>query len=92
MSGAVIQEKVICHAQHLNLIYSQADTLYNIIPHSPWYSNEDFRLALGPHVNGVVGSASSTATTQLLRKLGQLVLSDNPTKAALITTTTTSST
>ena len=35
MSGAVTEEDVIRHAQHLDLIYSQSDTLYDIIPNAP---------------------------------------------------------
>ena len=50
-----------------------------IIPHAPWSSNENNRLAPGPHPNGMVGFVSSTATTQLVGQLGQLVLFDNPT-------------
>ena len=41
MSGIVTEENAIHHAQHLDLIYSQADMLYNIIPHAPWSSNEN---------------------------------------------------
>ena len=35
MSGAVTEEDVIRRAQHLDLIYSQLGTLYNIIPNAP---------------------------------------------------------
>lgn len=86
MSRAVIEEKAIRHSQQLDLIYSQANMLYNIIPHAPWSSNETLRLAPGPHVNGVFGSASSTATTQLVGKLSQMTLSNNPTNATSVTT------
>jgi len=91
MSGAVTKEQAIRCAQHLDFIYSQSGMLYNIIPHAPRSSNENLRLAPGTHVDGVVGSASSTATTQLVGQIGQLILSDNPTKEAPVTTTTTSS-
>jgi hypothetical protein len=40
MSGAVTEEDVIRHAQHLDLIYSQSSTLYNIIPQAPRPSND----------------------------------------------------
>ena len=89
MSGAVTEEKVIHHAQHLDLIYSQAITLYNIITHASWSSNENILLTPGPHADGVDGSTSSTDSTQLVGQLGQLILSDNHTKAALVTTITT---
>ena len=79
MSGAVTEEQAIRRPQHLDLIYSQDGTLYTIIPHAPRSSNENNRLAPGPHADGVVGFVSSTAATQLVGQLGQLVLSDNPT-------------
>ena len=53
--------------------------------------NENLRLAPGPHVDGVVGSASSKVATQLVGKHGQLTLSDNPTNATPVTIATTSS-
>ena len=89
MFGAVTREKAIHHAQHLDLIYSQADTLYNIIPHVPQSLNGNIRLAPGPHANDVVSFTSSTAATQLVGKLSQMTLSDNPTSATPITTATT---
>ena len=66
--------------------------LYTIIPHAPRSSNENNRLAPRPHVDGVVGSVSSTTATHLVGKLGQLALSDNPTQEASATTTTNAST
>ena len=41
MSVAITEDKAIWHAQHLDLIYSHADMLYNIIPHAPRSSNEN---------------------------------------------------
>ena len=35
ISGVVTEEDVIRCAQHLDLIYSQSDTLYDIIPQAP---------------------------------------------------------
>jgi hypothetical protein len=35
MSGAITKEQEIHHAQHLDLIYSQSGTLYDLIPHAP---------------------------------------------------------
>ena len=64
MSRAVTEEQATCRAQHLDLVYSQVGTLYTIIPHAPQSSNENNRLALGPHADGVFGSTSSTSTTQ----------------------------
>ena len=91
MSGSVTEEQAIGLAQHLDLIYSQAGTLYTIIPHAPRSSNENNRLA-PPHADGMVGSISSTTATHLMGQLGQLALLDNPTQAAPATTTTNAST
>jgi hypothetical protein len=43
MSGVVIEEDIIRRAQHLDLIYLQSGTLYDIIPQAPRMTN------LGPH-------------------------------------------
>lgn len=40
MSKEVTEEQAIRRAQHLDLICSQVDTLYNIINHDPQSSNE----------------------------------------------------
>ena len=63
MFGEVTKEQAIRRAQHLDLIYSLASMLYNIIPHAPWSSNENLRLTPGPHADGMVGSVSSTTAT-----------------------------
>jgi hypothetical protein len=41
MFGVVTKEQATRHAQHLDLIYSQVDTLYKIIPHVLQSSNEN---------------------------------------------------
>jgi hypothetical protein len=69
MYGALTEEKAICCARHLDLIYSQSSMLYNIIPHALLSSNENLRLAPRPYADVVVGFASSTTTTQLVEKL-----------------------
>jgi hypothetical protein len=35
MLGDLIKKQVILHAQQLDLIFSQSDTLYELIPHAP---------------------------------------------------------
>ena len=35
MGGGVTKEQPISHAQYLELVYSQSDTLYELIPHAP---------------------------------------------------------
>lgn len=91
MLGEVTNEKTSHRDQHLDLIYSQENVLNNIIPHALWSSNENLRLALGPHADGVEGFASSIVATQLVGNLSQMSLLDNPTRTGPVTTTTTSS-
>ena len=60
MSGAVIEEDVIRCAHHLDLIYSQSSTLYDIIPQAPHPSNDKSLTALGPRVDGLIGYLSTS--------------------------------
>ena len=91
MSRAISEEEAIRHAQHLDLIYSQAHMLYNIIPHALWSSNKNIKLSPKPHADGLVASTSSTAATQLVGKFSHMTLSNNSTNTTPVTTTTTSS-
>ena len=65
MSGVVIEEDVIRHAQHLDLIYSQSDTLYDIISQAPRPSNDKPQTAPGPHADDVIGYVSATFVSQV---------------------------
>ena len=78
MLGAVTEEDVIRHAQHLDLIYSQAGPLYDIIPQAPRPSNEKPQTTLGPHVEGMIGYVSTTSISQVVGQLGQLAITDKP--------------
>ena len=85
MSGAVTEEDIIGRAQHLDLIYSQSGTLYDIILQAPRPSNDKPRTAPGPHVDGVIGYVSTTSISQVARKLGQLAITDKPTSTTSAT-------
>lgn len=78
MLGAVTKEQVNQRAQHLDLIYSQEGTLYNIIPHAPRTSNEKPHPIPEPHVDGIVGSLSSSSINQLAGQLSQMTPSKKP--------------
>ena len=91
MSRAVTEEDVIRHAQHLDLIYSKSDTLYDIIPQAPRPSNETPRPAAGPHDDGVIGFVSSSVVNQIVKQLVQLAIAYNPASLASAMTSTTSS-
>ena len=86
MSGAVIEKDVIRHAQHLDLIYSQSGTLYDIIPQAPRPSNDKLRTTPGPHADSVIGSISTSSVSQVAGKLGQLAITDKPTSTTSETT------
>ena len=63
MSGAGTEEDVIRRAQHLDLIYSQSDTLYDIIPNAPRPSNDIPQMTPGPHADDVIGFVSTTSVS-----------------------------
>jgi hypothetical protein len=54
MVEVATEEKVIFHAQHLDLIYSQLGTPCDIIPNSPWYLMDPKKPTPRPHDDGVV--------------------------------------
>jgi hypothetical protein len=56
-SRVTYEEEAIFKAQQLNLIYSQSGMLYKILPDAS-RSNYDPRKNIGPHVDGIVGSAN----------------------------------
>ena len=90
MSRAVTEEDVITHAQHLDLIYSKSDTLYDIIPQAPHPSKETSWRTLGPHDDGVIGFVSSSIVNQIVKQLVQLAIAYNPASLASTMTSTTS--
>jgi hypothetical protein len=60
MGGIVTEERTISGAQYLDLVYSQSNTLYDLIPHVPLPSNNSLRPALESHANSKVGSVTNT--------------------------------
>ena len=86
MSGAVTKEDVIRRAQHLDLIYSQSGTLYDIIPQAPRPLNDKPWTAPGPHADGMIGFVNTSFVSQVVRQLGQLAITDKPTSTTSETT------
>ena len=78
MSEAVIEEDVIRCSQHLDLIYSQSSTLYDIIRQAPCPSNDKPQTAPGPHADDMIGFVSTTSVSQVARQLGQVAITDKP--------------
>jgi hypothetical protein len=59
-------------AQQFELIYSQSGLLYNILSDAPQSILDKTRQRVGPHVDGIVGSAQTKPTEQLSKQLQQL--------------------
>jgi hypothetical protein len=54
IAGETSEETAILRSQHLDLIYSQSDTLYNIISHSLWSSMNPHRPNPKPHFDDMI--------------------------------------
>ena len=54
MSRAMIEEKLIQISQQMDLIYSQSDKLYDLIPLAVRPASDPSRPLKGPHADGVV--------------------------------------
>ena len=64
MGGCVTEEQAIARAQHLDLVYSQSGTLYELLPNAPWPSFDPIasKSPVVPPIDGVIGSVSQTPT------------------------------
>ena len=60
MVAVVTKDQFVHHAQHLDFIYSQLHTLYNLILTTPQPPIDGSHSNPRTHVNGVVGSTSSS--------------------------------
>jgi hypothetical protein len=59
-------------AQQLELIYSQSGLLYEILPDAPCSILDKTKQRVGPHADGIVGSAQTKHIEQLATQLQQL--------------------
>jgi hypothetical protein len=59
-------------AQQFELIYSQSGLLYNILPDAPHSILDKTRQRVGPHVDGIAGSAQTKPAEKLTKQLQQL--------------------
>jgi hypothetical protein len=78
MGGIVTEEQAIIRAQYLDFVYSQSDTLYDMIPNSPQSSNDQTKPTPGPHADGMIGPISIDTTNQMTRKHSQSTKVTNP--------------
>jgi hypothetical protein len=90
MSGVFSEEEAIMRAQQLELIYSQSDMLYEILPDAPWSTLDKDKQKSRPHANGIVGSAQSKPTYLLSSQLHELSIqqtmaNQNPSSTASVT-------
>jgi hypothetical protein len=58
--------------QQLELVYSQSGLLYEILPDVPRSILDNTRQRVGPHSDGIVGSAQTKPAEQLTKQLQQL--------------------
>jgi hypothetical protein len=71
-SGVFSEEEAIMRAQQFELIYSQSGLLYQILPEAPRSILDKTRQRVGPHADGIVGSAQTKPAEQLTKQLQQL--------------------
>jgi hypothetical protein len=64
MGGVITEEEAIAHAQYLDLVYSQSDTLYELIPNTPHTSTDPSKPSSTAHADGVIGSVKTQSSSQ----------------------------
>jgi hypothetical protein len=64
MGGVVTEEEAIAQAQYLDLVYSQSDTLYELIPNSTRATNDPSKPSSTLHTDGVIGSVKTQSTSE----------------------------
>jgi hypothetical protein len=68
-SGLFSEEDAIMRDQQLELIYSQSSLLYEIFPNVPYSILGKTRQRVGPHADGIVGSAQTKPAKKLMKQL-----------------------
>ena len=68
LSGVVTEDQCICRAQHLDLIYSQSGTLYDLLPNALGNPNPPATQKTRAHADGLVGTIYGVATKQFWSK------------------------
>ena len=64
MGGAITEEQAISQAQYLDLVYSQSETLYALIPQAPRPSKNPTKPPAEVPVDGIVGSIQSPSAAK----------------------------
>lgn len=86
LGGVVTEDQSICHAQHLDLIYSQFGTLYDIIPNAPGNPNASATQHPEVHADGIVDATSAAAIKILSGSISKLAVDPSTNTNALPTT------
>jgi hypothetical protein len=71
-SGVFSEEDATMRGQQLEIIYSQSGLLYEILLDVPRSILDKTRQRVGPHADGIVGSAQTKPIEQLMKQLQQL--------------------
>ena len=64
MGGVVTEEQAISQAQYLDLVYSQSETLYDLIPQAPRPSTDPAKPLVETPVDGIIGSIQSPSAAK----------------------------
>jgi hypothetical protein len=78
MGSVVIKEESIARAQYLYLVYSQSDTLYELIPNATHATNDPSNPSFSSHANGIICSVKTQSTPQLVGVVPQATSSFSP--------------
>ena len=79
-SGVTNEEEAILKARQLDLIYSQSQILFEIIPKAPMPMQNVEKPKPGPHANGVVGSVKPPTIESLAKQLHELSIKHSTTE------------
>ena len=83
LGGAIIEDQSIRHAQHLDVIYSQSGTLYDIIPNAPGNPNASTTEHPRVHADEIVSATSGVAVKQLNGSIAKLAVDPSSKATAL---------
>ena len=87
MGGVVTEEWAISHSQYLDLVYSQSETLYDLIPQAPHPSTDPAKPPTETPVDAVVGSIHPLSATKPTKKPNaSATSSSNPTFSTEVNT------
>ena len=64
MGSVVTKEQAISQAQYLELVYSQSETLYDLIPQDPCQSTDPAKPPAEVPIDGIVGSIQSLSVAK----------------------------